>query len=59
MYDPLIFDIVLKSPLKFQKAWLKERNKKFHIHRTVQKVKKMLKIYKMIKKRGQKTFDFE
>lgn len=59
MYDPLIFDIVLKSPLKHQKAWLKERNKKLHIQRSIKKAKKMLKVYKIIKKRGQQCIIFQ
>jgi hypothetical protein len=59
MYDALIFDIVLKSPLKYQQAWLKDRNKKLHIFRSVQKLKNMLKVYKMIKNSGQQVFNLD
>ncbi|WP_309498585.1 hypothetical protein [Sulfurovum sp.] len=58
MNDALIFDIVLSKSLNVQTAWLKERNKKLKIRRTVNFVKKMIIVYKMIKNRGQKTFDF-
>lgn len=58
MIDRAIIEIMSNKPHNIRKEWLKERNKKLKIRRTVNFVKKMIIVYKMIKNRGQKTFDF-
>jgi len=50
--------IMSKQPDHVFKPWLRDRQRKIRVIKSLISVKKMVSLYRVIKNRGQKNFDF-